>query len=138
MHNCFCLILAWIGCLNIFLKSNQIIQVNNVSYLIDSNMMYDVLNLDSVLEAGELGFSAIEIDKNALKKYVSSTLTNSFPQFDFQFYYYFYDAKTLRNCSLNPVPCNSVQIKIIIKYQDYKEERIFRYELKERSNIIQG
>ncbi len=132
MHNCYYLILAWLGCMQIFLNGNHLNKMNSATYLIDTSMIYNCLNLDSVLEAGELGFSAIEIDKDLLKTYVSSTLTNSFPQFDFQFYYYFYDAKTLRNCSIYPVSCNSVQIKIMITYMDFEQERILRYELKER------
>ena len=80
-----------------------------------------------------MGFNAIELNQSFIKKYVKETLENNFFEFHFDLYYYFYDAKTCQNCNITDVPCNSVQIKIIITYQTLKTEKIIRYELKERN-----
>lgn len=132
MHNCFMLILSWIGCIQLFLNGNVLTKMNQVSYMMDTAIIVDCINLDSLLESGELGYSAVELDKDQVKKHVKTTLENNFPNFKFDLYYYFYDARTLKNCSIEHVSCNSVQIKIIVSYQNFKEEAIVRYELKER------
>ena len=70
--------------------------MSSSTLLINQYVIEDCLNLDSLLESGEMGFNAIELDKEKIKKYVQETLTNSFPQFQFSLYYYFYDSKTLK------------------------------------------
>ncbi len=132
MHNCFLLISSWVCCLQLFLNTDHKTKMSSSTLLINQYVIEDCLNLDSLLESGEMGFNAIELDKEKIKKYVQETLTNSFPQFQFSLYYYFYDSKTLKSCSINKVPCNSLQIKMIITYQKLKTEKILRYELKER------
>lgn len=107
--------------------------MNQASFFIDTALIEDCLDLDSLLSAGEMGFNAIELNQSFIKKYVKETLENNFPEFHFDLYYYFYDAKTCQNCNITDVPCNSVQIKIIITYQTLKTEKIIRYELKERN-----
>lgn len=133
MYNIYLLILSWICCLQIFFSSNAQLKMNQASFFIDTALIEDCLDLDSLLSAGEMGFNAIELNQSFIKKYVKETLENNFPEFHFDLYYYFYDAKTCQNCNITDVPCNSVQIKIIITYQTLKTEKIIRYELKERN-----
>ncbi len=133
MYNIYLLILSWICCLQIFFSSNAQLKMNQASFFIDTALIEDCLDLDSLLSAGEMGFNAIELNQSFIKKYVKETLENNFFEFHFDLYYYFYDAKTCQNCNITDVPCNSVQIKIIITYQTLKTEKIIRYELKERN-----
>ena len=132
MHNCFLFILSWICCLQLFISNDCKTKMTTSTLLINEYLIEDCLNLDSLLESGEMGFHAIELDKEKIKKYVKTTLTQSFPQFEFSLFYYFYDSKSLKSCAIASVPCNSIQIKIIILYQNLKTEKILRYELKER------
>ena len=132
MHNCFIMILTWICSLQLFLFTSNKVKISSTTLLIDTALLEDCLDLDSLLESSNSGFSAIQLDKEKVKIYVQKTLENSFPEFTFKIYYYFYDSKTLKNCSISGIPCNSVQMKIIIQYQQIKMEKILRYELKER------
>ena len=90
MHNCFLLILSSVCCLQLFLNTDHKTKMSSSTLLINQYVIEDCLNLDSLLESGEMGFNAIELDKEKIKKYVQETLTNSFPQFQFSLSYYFY------------------------------------------------
>lgn len=132
MHNCYLFILCCLSCFQLFFNSIYSSKINTSIDLIDSYLIEESINLDSLLESSQNGLDYIELDKERLKTYVKETLTSSFPMFKFDIYYYFYDAKSLQSCSIDNIPCNSVQIKIIINYKKLRSEKIIRYELRQR------
>ena len=129
MHNNFFYILIFVSLIKIYIHSIVGIRIDQTIYLVNENMIADCVSQKSILEAYEQGYGALELDKNKLEKMVNNTIKDNLPFCKCDIYYYYYDSVSMKACNIDQVKCNSVQIKIDIRYSEITSSRELRYEL---------
>lgn len=131
MNNCFSIMFASIISIQTFANiviSNKIDATLN---LINEEMVAASITEKSKLEAYHYNDpSELAIDQKMLMKLVSTTIEKNLSFLDYEANYYFYHNKIKRQCPIDTENyiCNSVQMQIIIFYQNKSYEENLRYE----------
>lgn len=133
MHNIYIVLLVTILSLNIGINSIVANQMQQSLVLINEKLVRDCIPNYAILDSEIYGYAALEIDQSLMKEIVNGTLKENYPLFNFEIYYYFYDARIQKSCSIRGSVCNSVQMKFIISYHKLSIERYKRFELIEKS-----
>lgn len=111
--------------------SNSIIahKIDSTISLINSELISSTITEESKLQAYNYDdISFLAINHEELIYLVGYTLNDNLTFSTNKVQYYFYNSISLSSCEIGYYACNSVQIKILIKYhkKTYKEE--IRYE----------
>ncbi|MDY2889560.1 MAG: hypothetical protein SOU19_08395 [Candidatus Caccosoma sp.] len=128
MHNCYFIML--ISCLMIQLYSNNItsIKIDSTLSLINEEMVVQSISEKSKLYAYYYDdISKLEIDHQKLNKAIKLVLKENLSFVKYQIKYHYYDMQSKSYCSIGQ-GCNSVQIKILIMYNNKTYESVVRYE----------
>lgn len=128
MHNCYFIML--ISCLMLQLYSNNLtsIKIDSTLSLINEEMVVQSISEKSKLYAYYYNdISKLEIDHQKLNDAIKLVLKNNLSFAKCQVKYCYYDMQSKSFCSIGQ-GCNSVQIKILITYNNKIYESVVRYE----------
>lgn len=129
MANIFYYFLAFVCVLQTFTNVMVSFKIDSSINLINSEMVSLCVSEKGKLEASQYDdVSYLTLDHNKLMNVVNNSLNSNLTFCDIDTKFYYYDKKTLLNCKIGEYYCNSVQIKINIKYNTKTYERILRYE----------
>lgn len=129
MYNLYYYFLVLSVLLQIFTQSLVAIKIDQTLNLINEQLIISCVTEQSKLETYNGTFyERLELDKDLVKLLVEENLQKNLPFVDVEVKYYFYDYTTTNSCLIGQNYCNSVQMKIVFKYQNKEYERILRYE----------
>ena len=134
MANVYYYFLALVCVLPTFCNVLVSFKIDSTVNLINNEMVSVCVTEKGKLEASQFDdISYLSLDHKKLMSVVNDSLNSNLSFCDVSSYYYFYDSVTYLSCKIGEYYCNSVQIKINIKYNSKTYERILRYEPVETS-----
>lgn len=134
MANVYYYFLALVCVLQTFCNVLVSFKIDSSINLINSEMISVCVTEKGKLEASQFDdISYLSLDHKKLMDVVNESLNDNLSFCEVNSLYYFYDNVTYSSCKIGQYYCNSVQIKINIKYNNKTYERILRYEPVETS-----
>ena len=134
MANVYYYFLALVCVLQTFCYVLVSFKIDSTVNLINNEMVSVCVTEKGKLEASQFDdISYLSLDHKKLMSVVNDSLNSNLSFCDVSSHYYFYDSVTYLSCKIGEYYCNSVQIKINIKYNSKTYERILRYEPVETS-----